>query len=107
MARQIQETPWSKKLEDDIYNNIIPNKVKKALDRAKENCDEWMKNKRLDPAIPASLGTMATLMVATTPMAPVSFLFAAATFGLTLRNWYANRKPPVGNGLHYFVNLKN
>lgn len=106
MTSKIQNTPWSPNFEREIHREIISEKVAPALLQAKQTRDEWMRSKMLDPAIPASLGGLVSLIAATTPLLPLSLVIAGATTVLTVRSWLKKRKAPVGNGLHYFVDLQ-
>lgn len=108
LAREIRESPWSKKFADEVDQVTIP-KIHKELEPVKKSWALWLKTAGLIAG-----GVAAVLSLASTPLIPVPVAISALGLATDVAipgkelfdEWKQGKKEATGNGLHYFIRLK-
>jgi hypothetical protein len=106
-ARRVKEEPWSPEFAEHVDHDIMPG-IQQAVISAKQSWGAWLKAVGLGAT---TAGAVISLMVAPTPLAPVTILLGAlplvtgvAIPGLQL---FRERKGTAyENGLHYMLKFR-
>ena len=118
LAREIENTPWSKGFESELESKFIP-KIYHILDDAKKSRDSWLKSDRGKKSLKlAGITTGAaaatiSLTLSPTPLLPVAIV--TGVLGLVsssmipglewMMDWRDGKKSAAENGLHYLLKI--
>jgi hypothetical protein len=114
LARQLEQTPWTKAFEAEIEHKAIPG-IAKELGEVKKARDSWLNSKRGSLALKAAgitvgvASTIVSLIVTPSPLLPVTLGLVGSALipGLgVFQDWIQGKKEAGANGLHYFLKLE-
>lgn len=111
LAREIRETPWTPEFDEEIYRNIIPQKIRPLLEDTKKARNSWLK---LAGMALATTAATAQLFVNPVPMISIPMFLGVLSLAgedvipgvEELLNWREQQSSKQKSGLHYFLNYK-
>ena len=111
LAREIRETPWTTEFDEEIYRNIIPQKIRPLLEDTKKARNSWLK---LAGMALATTAATAQLFVNPVPMISIPMFLGVLSLAgedvipgvEELLNWREQQSSMQKSGLHYFLNYK-
>ncbi|MGH7845742.1 MAG: hypothetical protein ACREQW_11310 [Candidatus Binatia bacterium] len=114
LARQMEETPWSRDFESELEHKMIP-QIAEELEKVKQARDSWLKSKRGGIALKAAgiaagaAATTLSFILDPTPLLPVVLGLAGSTTFPAIElalDWKQGKKEAMRNGLHYLLKFE-
>lgn len=116
IARRIREEPWTPEFEEELDHSVIPD-LADELAQTEKARDSWLRSRRGRLALrgaglgAGTAGTVVALVMAPTPLLPVSIaLGALALFANTVvpgaelvDDWRTGKRGVAANGLNYLI----